>query len=168
MRGTLFACLALLILSVGCAEHTADPKQIAWHDRLTLASNKTSDARANGKRLSVQSLIGACGPPDVKTTVDQLRQTLAASGAPMADRGDLNTLYFAYRISKNLSAEQTDQWQSDQEFLATPVWIYDERQHFRSPLPDSSGFDSFVFLLSDDQLIGSNVIIASPVWGHGQ
>ena len=167
MRGTILAWLVLLIGNVGCAEHTADRRQIAWHDRLALASNKTIDAHAMGRGLPVQSLTDRCGQPDVKTTVRQMCDILSASGAPTADRGDLRTLYFAYRLFKKLPPDQSAHWQSDEDFLNTPVWIYDERQHFRSPLPDSSGFDSYVFLISDDEASGSSVIIASPVWKPG-
>ena len=168
MKGTMAVCLVFFIYGVGCAEHTADPEQIAWHDRLVLASNKTSDAHAAGKPLSVQALIDGSGQPDVKTTMHEIRDVLSASGAPIADRADLKTLYFAYRLFKHLSADETAGWESDQDFLKTPAWIYDERKHFGVPLPDSSGFDSYVFLISGDEVIGSSVIIASPVWKRAE
>ena len=167
MRGTIIMGLVLLVFGVGCAEHTADPRQIAWHDHLALASNKTSDAHATGRALPVQTLIDGCGQPDVKTTVNEIRDVLSASGVPIADRADLKTLYFAYRLFKNLGADETAGWESDEGFLKTPAWIYDERKHFGAPLPDSSGFDSYVFLISDGEVIGSSVIIASPAWKQG-
>jgi hypothetical protein len=69
---------------------------------------------------------------------------------------------------KNLPTDEQHAWQKDQSFLSSPVWIYDERRHFKTPLPDSSGFDSYVFLISGDQAIGSTIIIGSPEWKKGE
>jgi len=166
MRSLHVALVLIVVFLVGCAD-TADQKQIAWHDRLEATVRKSNDALGSRRFVSFQTLLQTCGPVDVDTTVQSLGEMMRESASNESKLVEAN-LYFGWCLSQNLHADEEHPFETNQSFLGTRACIYDERRHFKAPLPDSAGFDSYVFLISGEDVVAASVIIPSPVWKGGE